>query len=349
MSFISDLRNRLINDEKVDDLSKNERFAEFNFIGLKETRLTLDLVAFTKADGLTGEQISNLCDKFFNITKIVSYDDFGLNPGPRNPNGLLCLVFEDGCPASILDFIKKQTRINHWDRSAVVVSWAIDVTNKQIYTHDNPVSIFPPVVITGWLTFPKLNYLKSFLNSYHPQPTHTNNDIELILQAFKRLEERVEETYKLFKSIPRNKYENYFPNNKIVTVIYGSEIYIKNSKLGKLIMNNTGDTYNVGQAGAVGRNARSDNNKFFQSKQKQTLAEAAAEIQKLLKQLEHTNPSATEIEKIAYVNDETTPSFKRRFVGALQAGGEAAIEEFFDNPYINVVKAIVKYWIKRGS
>jgi hypothetical protein len=112
-----------------------------------------------------------------------------------------------------------------------------------------------------------------------------------------------------------------------------------------LIMNNQGDVYNVGQAGAVGRYARSDNNTFIQG-QNQTLAKAAEEIQNLLKQLEQTNPNATETDKVAYVNDETTPNFKRRVVGALQAGGEAAIEEFLDNPYVNLGKAIVKGWIK---
>lgn len=82
------------------------------------------------------------------------------------------------------------------------------------------------------------------------------------------------------------------------------------------------------------------------SPERQTLAQAAAEIQELLKQLEQTNPTATEGEKIAYVNDETTPSFKRRVIGALQAGGEVAIEEFFDNIYINIGKAIIKGWLK---
>jgi predicted phage gp36 major capsid-like protein len=110
--------------------------------------------------------------------------------------------------------------------------------------------------------------------------------------------------------------------------------------------NMPGDTYNIGQSGATGKYARSDNNTFIQSEQKQTLAEAAAEIQRLLKQLEQTNPNVTEAEKVAYVNDETTPSLKRRAVGALQAGGEAAIEEFLDNPYVNVGKAVVKGWMK---
>jgi 3-oxoacyl-ACP reductase-like protein len=101
------------------------------------------------------------------------------------------------------------------------------------------------------------------------------------------------------------------------------------------------------QNGPMRNKARSDNNNFVQhSQQKQTLSDAAEEIQQLLKQLEKTNPNATEAEKIEYVNDETTPSFKRRVVGALQARGEAAIEEFLDTRYVNVGKAIVKGWIK---
>ncbi len=349
MSFVSDLRNCLINDEKIDDLSKNERFAEFNFIGLRETKLTLDLVSFTKADGLTREQISELCDRFFNITKIVSYDDFGLNTRLRNPNGLLCLVFEDGCPASLLNFIKKQTRISHWGKSAVIVSWTIDVKNKQIYTHDNPVSLIPPVVIAEWLTFPKLNYLKSFLNSYHPQPTYTNNDVEVILQSFRKLEEKVKETYELFKSVPRQKYENYFPDTKIVTVIYGSETYIKNGEFSKTIMNNTGDTYNVGQAGAVGRNARSDYSRFYQSEQKQSLAEAATEIQQLLEQLSQTYPTSTTTEKLTVVTEATekiekNPILKSKVVNALKTGGTEALKEAIDHPLVNILLATIEGW-----
>ncbi len=100
-------------------------------------------------------------------------------------------------------------------------------------------------------------------------------------------------------------------------------------------------------ANQVSDNARQQANQHIHSsEQKKTLAEAAAEIQQLLEQLEKTNPIATEAEKVAYVNDETTRSFKRRVVGALQAGSEAAIEEFLGNPYVNVGKAIVKGWMK---
>jgi len=100
-------------------------------------------------------------------------------------------------------------------------------------------------------------------------------------------------------------------------------------------------------ANNISANARQQANQdIYSSEHKQTILEAAKEIQQLLKQLEKMNPNPTEVEKIEYINDETTPSFKRRVVGALQAGGEAAIEEFLDNPYVNVTKVIVKGWMK---
>ncbi|MFB2922531.1 MULTISPECIES: hypothetical protein [Aerosakkonema] len=114
-------------------------------------------------------------------------------------------------------------------------------------------------------------------------------------------------------------------------------------------MNNSGFMGNIVQGTAQGNveaNIESANQHIHLSEQKKTLEEAASEIQKLLKQLEKTNPTATQSEQIAYVNDETTPSFKRRVVGALQAGGETAIEEFLDNSYFNTIKATIKGWLK---
>ena len=79
---------------------------------------------------------------------------------------------------------------------------------------------------------------------------------------------------------------------------------------------------------------------------RQVLVELAAKIQLLLRQLEKNKPAATENEKIAYVNNELPFTFRSRVVNALQAGSETAIEEFLDNPYVNVGKAIVKGWVK---
>ncbi|KAM3106822.1 P-loop ATPase, Sll1717 family [Phormidesmis sp. 146-33] len=87
-------------------------------------------------------------------------------------------------------------------------------------------------------------------------------------------------------------------------------------------------------------------NIFGNSELKRTLAEAAKEIQQLLQQLEVTDPTATEIEKVSYVSDETTPSFKRRLVSALRAGNEVVFEESLDHPYISIGMAVAKSWIQ---
>ena len=73
--------------------------------------------------------------------------------------------------------------------------------------------------------------------------------------------------------------------------------------------------------------------------------EAIDKIQELLEGFDKIKPAATEIEKIEYVSNETTPNFKRRAAKALLAGGDRAIEEFLDNPYLNIAKSIIHGWM----
>jgi hypothetical protein len=114
------------------------------------------------------------------------------------------------------------------------------------------------------------------------------------------------------------------------------------------------DTFNNDLKGAnianyankVEGNARQQaNQNIYASEQKQTLAQAAEEIQKLLKQLEQDNPNSTEVQQIEYINDETTPKFKRKVVAALKAAGDTAIDEFLDNSYVKVGKAAIMGWM----
>jgi hypothetical protein len=149
-------------------------------------------------------------------------------------------------------------------------------------------------------------------------------------------------------------------NNQIVIMSQGVSNTVNDMSVGSIdqrinsgeinmsdIQQKDGDTYNVGQAGAVGKYARSDENTFIQSEQKQPLEAAAKEIQNLLRQLEQTNPSATQSEMVAYVNDETTPRLKRQTSSALRACGEAAIDEFvLENKFLKVIKATVKGWLE---
>jgi hypothetical protein len=83
--------------------------------------------------------------------------------------------------------------------------------------------------------------------------------------------------------------------------------------------------------------------------EKPTLAEAAAEIQKLLKQLEESNPSATVEQQQAFVNIAVSPTLKARFVSALQSGWKEAMKELLDNPYVNVGIALLEGWQQAES
>ena len=80
-----------------------------------------------------------------------------------------------------------------------------------------------------------------------------------------------------------------------------------------------------------------------------SLAEAAAEIQALLKQLEQTAPAETMTEKMtlatqAIAQIEANPTFKQRAVAALTAGGMKAFESAIDHPVAAFVVGAIEEW-----
>ncbi|NES24515.1 MAG: hypothetical protein F6K41_37805 [Symploca sp. SIO3E6] len=104
----------------------------------------------------------------------------------------------------------------------------------------------------------------------------------------------------------------------------------------------------TGFAGKVEGDLIGTQNNYPAEKQ-QTLAEAAEEIQNLLKQLEKTNPTATEVEQQGYVNALVPSNNKTKIVSALQAGWKEAIKELLDNPYLNVAIATLEGWQSVGK
>ena len=83
--------------------------------------------------------------------------------------------------------------------------------------------------------------------------------------------------------------------------------------------------------------------------QRQNLAQAAAEIQQLLKQLEQSYPTNTPLEKQVVVTEalkqiESNPTLKARVMGALKAGGTEALKELVDHPLINILLATLEGW-----
>lgn len=86
------------------------------------------------------------------------------------------------------------------------------------------------------------------------------------------------------------------------------------------------------------------NQNLYISEEKQSLAEATAEIQQLLQQLEQTNPTATGLDKQAFVSAALPLTRKQRLISAVKEGGKAALQEFLDNPYLNTAMSIIEGW-----
>ena len=85
------------------------------------------------------------------------------------------------------------------------------------------------------------------------------------------------------------------------------------------------------------------------SKDNPTLAEAAAEIQALLKQLEERHPTSTEAEQKIVADKavkkiENNPALKRRVISAVKKGSLAALEKAVDHPAGAFVVGAVEGW-----
>lgn len=87
----------------------------------------------------------------------------------------------------------------------------------------------------------------------------------------------------------------------------------------------------------------------YPTEQKQNLAEAAADIKKLLDQLEQTYPTET-LPQQAIVAEEaikqikSNPPLNNRIVNVIKAMGVEALKEAIDNPVANIMLAGVQEW-----
>ncbi len=83
--------------------------------------------------------------------------------------------------------------------------------------------------------------------------------------------------------------------------------------------------------------------------QAQTLAEAAAEIQKLLEQLDKIYSTDTTMGKMAIASEaiqliNSNPTLAQRILSALQAGSVSALESFLNHPAASFVIAALQDW-----
>jgi hypothetical protein len=145
---------------------------------------------------------------------------------------------------------------------------------------------------------------------------------------------------------------------KIIKDIIRQPIHVQNNvnAIAKAENSSMSETYNTDNHSAnIGNfaNKMQDNASMqanmYNTERKQNLAEAAAEIQQLLKQLEATNPTTTEIEKLTVVAKASEeikkdPTLKARVINALKAGGTEAFKEAVDHPLVNILVATIEGW-----
>lgn len=91
----------------------------------------------------------------------------------------------------------------------------------------------------------------------------------------------------------------------------------------------------------------------YASEQRQNLAEAAAEIQQLLKQLSQSYPTDTTAQKMVVVAKavetiESTPKLRLRVVNAMKSGGTEALKQIVDHPLINILLAALEGFQSKG-
>jgi predicted transcriptional regulator len=92
----------------------------------------------------------------------------------------------------------------------------------------------------------------------------------------------------------------------------------------------------------------------YSPEQKQTLAEAAKEVQELLDQLSETYPTETVAEKSAVAAKaieqiEKKPDVKGKVLKALKAGGVAALMELTNNPVVKILTPMLESLLEESK
>ena len=100
---------------------------------------------------------------------------------------------------------------------------------------------------------------------------------------------------------------------------------------------------------AIGHNEGGIHN--YAPVQQQSLPEAVAEIQDLLKQLQQSDPTTTTAEQMivarkAIERIESDPTLKQRVINAAKEGSLAAFDKALDNPVGALIINVIKGWME---
>jgi hypothetical protein len=135
-------------------------------VAYRETAVAIEFFVVVTADAsLNTDTVTKLADNYFEV--VCNYVKGVTLKRALTPNAVLLFLFTEDSPADLIQFITSQTRISHHPlHPGVVVCWAADLMRRKVYSHNNPVSWLPPVVILPQFAFPTLKDLSRFIAEY---------------------------------------------------------------------------------------------------------------------------------------------------------------------------------------
>lgn len=179
----------LSRSHEMEDITADYPELEFDYIGIREGKATINLIALVTADDLNEKEILSKIRGFYDY--INSFRKDLLFNKIYKPNGVICFIFEDKkCAYRLRKFIPKQSLIDHTQRKGrVVVPWLINVKEKEIIPHKRMVSKVPPTCILHnppLGVYPGLDAIDKLLRTYHKAP-NSNSQIPTDTDANKDL------------------------------------------------------------------------------------------------------------------------------------------------------------------
>jgi hypothetical protein len=180
-------------------------------------------------------------------------------------------------------------------------------------------------------------------------------DIQDLLNSLSQLRSDTDAVVTKVIDTRRQKLGNQIINHQRITITGGNvtmsnnQNYVETMSERKININQSGASIGVGYSENVEANQLGGTINNYPSEQKQTLAEAAAEIQQLLQQLEQTYPTNTTTEQMVVATKaieriESDSTWKQRVVNAVKEGGLQAFEKAIDNPVGAFIVGAIKGW-----
>lgn len=180
--FSHDLGTSLSRSHNMEDVTADYPELGFDFIGIREDKATINLIALVHADNLSEaeilEKIRTFYDYIAGFKKDLSFNRI------YKPNGVICFVFEnEKCAYRLRKIIPTKSLIDHTqNKGRVVLPWLINVLEKEIIPHKRMVSRLPPTCILHnppLGVYPGLKAIDKLLRTYSGSSTpqkKVNND-----------------------------------------------------------------------------------------------------------------------------------------------------------------------------